>query len=629
MTKTHIRVRHLPWGAIGTVAAVVLIGAGFAFTVLRTSAALGPYNGTDGVQDTSPNVTCGTDTASGTSDNAFGQGSKDDIDPPTVVAGSIPPNKSDLSRFCSGFAQSGHSFLYLYWERTNVLGTANFSFEYNQSATLSSNGVTPVRMAGDLLILYDFAKSGNQLNLNVSMWVTSGAGSLCEKSNATPCWGTASSLNAAGVSEGAINADQLRGEAVIDLTASGIIGAGQCVAFNSNYVKGRSSAAFGSELKDFIAPIPANINTCGGITIHKVTDPSPDSTGTSFGYTTSGTGLSGFSLGDGGTKAFSSLAPCATSADCYAVAETDPTSSGFDFVSLVCTTSGTGTSATVDNATRSVSIHLGDNGTVDCTYTNRMRGHILIDKVTDPSGDPTAFTFTPSYNGGATFNLSDGDPANDSGAIVPGTYSVSESVPAGWTLTSATCSDGSPVTAIVLGAGETVTCTFVNTKLGHIIVDKVTAPAGSTQSFTFTPSYNGGATFALTDGATPNDSGAIAPGTYSVSEAALSGWTLVSATCSDGSPVTAIVLSAGETVTCTFTNTPLYKLIVVTCDTSTETLVVSRVTQDGVVTETISSVPAALAAKGVTEADLCALGGATYDDLPGGTYAPSAEVPKP
>jgi hypothetical protein len=35
-------------------------------------------------------------------------------------------------------------------------------------------------------------------------------------------------------------------------------------------------------------------------------------------------------------------------------------------------------------------------------------------------------------------------------------------IPAGWELTSATCSDGSPVTAIVLGAGETVTCTFTN-----------------------------------------------------------------------------------------------------------------------------------------------------------------------
>ena len=35
-------------------------------------------------------------------------------------------------------------------------------------------------------------------------------------------------------------------------------------------------------------------------------------------------------------------------------------------------------------------------------------------------------------------------------------------MPAGWTLTSATCSDGSAPSAIALAAGETVTCTFVN-----------------------------------------------------------------------------------------------------------------------------------------------------------------------
>jgi len=44
-----------------------------------------------------------------------------------------------------------------------------------------------------------------------------------------------------------------------------------------------------------------------------------------------------------------------------------------------------------------------------------------------------------------------------------GGYSLSEQVPAGWFLTSASCDDGSPVSNIEVGPDETVTCTFVNT----------------------------------------------------------------------------------------------------------------------------------------------------------------------
>src|SRR6266702_2459955 len=41
----------------------------------------------------------GVDLASGTGDNSFGQGTKEDDANVSVVTGSIPPNKSDLSRF--------------------------------------------------------------------------------------------------------------------------------------------------------------------------------------------------------------------------------------------------------------------------------------------------------------------------------------------------------------------------------------------------------------------------------------------------------------------------------------------------------------------------------------------------
>jgi hypothetical protein len=221
----------------------------------------------------------------------------------------------------------------------------------------------------------------------------------------------------------------------------------------------------------------------------------------------------------------------------YSVTETVP--AGWDL-----------TKATCDNGDAPGAIGLGAGETVTCTFENTQRGKIIVTKVTDPTGSTQSFDFTANYDADG-FSLKDGE-SNDSGNLDPGTYSVSENVPSGWDLTSATCDDGSSPGAIGLGAGETVTCTFNNRQDGKIIVVKQTNPDGSSQSFEFDPSY--GPNFNLTDGQS-NDSGNLDPGTYSVAEVNIpSGWDLVSKSCDDGSSPGAIGLGAGETVTCTFTN---------------------------------------------------------------------------
>src|SRR5262249_21715365 len=131
---------------------------------------------------------------SGQTDDAFGQGTKEDNPVPTVVTGSIPNNKSDLTRFyvSNEIRDDGHIFMYLAWERANTLGTANIDFEFNQSAVVSANGVTPVRTVGDMLITYDFASSGNVLNLGLRRWTGS-------------AWGPSIDLSGAGFANGAVN----------------------------------------------------------------------------------------------------------------------------------------------------------------------------------------------------------------------------------------------------------------------------------------------------------------------------------------------------------------------------------------------------------------------------------------
>ncbi len=83
------------------------------------------------------------DTTSGPTDESFGQGTKEDTAVPSVVDGSIPPNKSDLKFF--GVYQEGSTsggFLNLFWSRVQEpSGTTNMDFEFNQSNTLSANGV--------------------------------------------------------------------------------------------------------------------------------------------------------------------------------------------------------------------------------------------------------------------------------------------------------------------------------------------------------------------------------------------------------------------------------------------------------------------------------------------------------
>jgi uncharacterized surface anchored protein len=194
----------------------------------------------------------------------------------------------------------GNTYLYLAWERTNVLGTANFDFEFNQKTQpdLTTTGKKTLdRTAGDLLVTYDFNNGGGKPTLGLLSWLTSAtnpvipgfATNVCLASNTFPCWGDEISLNATN-SIGAVNnldpvTDPLFpnspnyinpvpalqfGEAAINLTGSGVFPPGVCEALNSAFVRSRASSSFTAEVKDFIAPIPVNISNCGAFAVSKV-----------------------------------------------------------------------------------------------------------------------------------------------------------------------------------------------------------------------------------------------------------------------------------------------------------------------------------------------------------------------
>src|SRR6266568_1051677 len=442
MAAVRIRQRRVRrWWYLAMTAAAFAVLAVVFVTASSANLAGSTFEGNDGnlVVNTAgntdwanaPNRVVGVDQPPGASDNAFGQGTKEDDPNVKIVTGSIPPNKSDLTRFyeASEFSTvNNHNFLYLAWERTNVLGTANFDFEINQKTQpdLTTTGAkTLVRTAGDLLVTYDFTNGGGRPSIGLLRWLTSAtvpvvpnfATNVCFSSNTFPCWGDQVTLDGTDSIAAVNNLDPVTdplfpnspnytnpvpasqfGETAIDLTKAGVFPPGTCTAFGSTFVRSRSSASFTAEIKDFIAPIPVNIANCGQIIIKKHTDPrgldqvfsytstlpqKADAGGvTCPGNSTGGIQSDGsFCLNDKGNSTGDSPGNTVDTgvtvpAGTYTVTEgADP--SGFTFESLSCTGGTTSTSG------KTATINLAPSDKVVCTYVNQQNTATLATQVSN------------------------------------------------------------------------------------------------------------------------------------------------------------------------------------------------------------------------------------------------------
>ena len=104
-------------------------------------------------------------------------------------------------------------------------------------------------------------------------------------------------------------------------------------------------------------------------------------------------------------------------------------------------------------------------------------GEIVIEKitVTNPEATQADQEFSFTLTGGPSelnqsFNLTNGQTYRSGDVSIGDGYNAAEMVPAGWSLTSANCDDGSPVDNIDVASGEIVTCTFENTKKVEIVI---------------------------------------------------------------------------------------------------------------------------------------------------------------
>ncbi len=222
-----------------------------------------------------------------------------------------------------------------------------------------------------------------------------------------------------------------------------------------------------------------------------------------------------------------------------------------DYDSIV---SGDGCSGSATAGT--ITLLAGDDKT--CTITNTRRGQIIVNKVTNPAGDSQIFDFTTTGTGYSNFSLSDTDAPN-SQQVSPGSYTVAESAVSDWDSDGGTCDNGETPTSLNVEPGETVTCTFTNTKRGRLIVQKTTIPAAELTSFvinnTGTGTITNGGVGSVTDAT--DHTYEVTPGTYSVTETVPTGWDKTGDTCQN------VVVAAGQTVTCLLTNTKRASLTIV------------------------------------------------------------------
>jgi Prealbumin-like fold domain len=485
-----------------------------------------------------PKVGCGLDLPTGQNDDSFTgpQANKEDSVPISIGTGSIPNNKSDLTRFYTanervGTGATAKQFLYLAWERVQEpQGSTNMDFEFNQLSCegttqnptpnvggCSGNGVTPTRSENDLLITYDLAKGGVSPTLSFHKWILSGA---CENNGSNPpCWGAHQSLQST-TSEGAINdptnnpsgspagsvvdpiapdaprtlSPRTFGEASINLTDSNIFPSG-CTHFGSAFLKSRSSSEFSADLKDFIAPNPVNISNCGTIIIRKDAQPD-DPQDFSFADTIPAPCAIGTLDDDGanGSSTPSSVTCNNVQASQYTVTET--TATGWDLTNINCTDPTNNSSG--NTATGVLTIDLAADETVDCTFVNKRQPQVKLQKTLDPASDTGTFNLDISQSNvskASAANVGNGGVAPASGfvSVAPGSVTVSETQGNSGNIADYTkaisCdsskggNSGATSYSFTVAYGDQVTCTITNTRKPRIQLIKSLAPANDSGLF--------------------------------------------------------------------------------------------------------------------------------------------------
>ena len=267
--------------------------------------------------------------------------------------------------------------------------------------------------------------------------------------------------------------------------------------------------------------------------------------------------------GDGST-------PASFATGTYTVSEQAGTDTDLDNYTsgINCVDEADGNTVVASGSGTTLEVPVGTDQAIVCTISNtRETGRLTVIKQLEPADDLGLFNLLINGEAGATDVGDEGSiPAQ---VVNTGVYTLTETAGTDTELDDYTrsleCRDAADTIVpslngqVTIGNGDAIVCTFTNVakpQAGTIIVKKVADEYDTGKDFPFSSDFDGnandGTDFSLEAGKTQEF--VLLAGTYSVKELVPTGWELVSAVCSDQSPVTAIVLAAEEIITCTFTN---------------------------------------------------------------------------
>jgi hypothetical protein len=505
-------------------------------------------------------------------DDSIGQGSKEDDPYPNTVVQGVPPKDDFKDAFLNVERRNGSDYLYESTIRVAPNGSANLNVELNHKTgtpAISPNGVTPTRVAGDKLITFDFTSGGAKATINLLTWATSGT---CENTNdAPPCWNSKVGLSASPVvAEGAAN-DGANGRSG-DLTAAQNPLTGEALKANRFQEMAIDLTASGI--------LPAGSCTTFGEVVLK-----SRSSGSSFDSSLKDLVLANKTVSNCGTVTIhkqDDVGSPLAGAEFTLFNDASPTNNsgghGAEDTALVptkkCTTNSSG----------------------DCTISDVPYGQYWAVETATPAAHQTA--------GDQNLTL---DSNNTSRSLTfvdtrfPRDVTIQKRDDAGNPLPGAVITlwnDNGPLTGPPDGSGVL----NPNQDAHDPSQDSAVTPAKSCT------------TLAVTGDCTITG---LSPGKYWLVEgtpppgygAAVDGWVQIT--------------DKNESVQ--MVDSRLHRVITFVCHEGTDTLYSSSVTLGSSTKSSAGSVPQVLAAKGVTEADLCGItGGASFPDLGHGTQTGNA-----
>jgi hypothetical protein len=320
--------------------------------------------------------------------------------------------------------------------------------------------------------------------------------------------------------------------------------------------------------------------TYGTVKITKVNEGGDPADSFHFNSSTQINKYGGFDLKGGESYTSSTVHANAGYYDAPAYTVSEPASDKYELKSINCSVTAAPSKpkygSTALYGDNGVKIKLGYQEKVDCTFTNKRKtGTIVVKKQLEPATDNGKFDLQVD---GKNVASQVGDGGYGSVTVPTGTHKVGEAgANLDQYLSYTTCTKpngyvvakGSGLLDVDVASGDTITCVVKNTRKATIVVEKHTSPADTGEyktrfGFTMNP---GAISYDLTDGGT--DTRTVEPGkTYTIAEADphAKGYRLTGLYCSSGTTdvdtrTATVTPDAGETVTCSYTNTKLQPAI--------------------------------------------------------------------